>query len=120
MTLKDVKEILEAEVLVGEAWLEREIWYACGSDLLSDVLAFAKEHALLLTGLTNSQVVRTAEMIDLLGIVFVRGKKPEHTTVELAALKQIPLLSTRLPMYESCGRLYLKGLRGCSEWASHA
>ncbi|MGC8777247.1 MAG: DRTGG domain-containing protein [Candidatus Caldatribacteriaceae bacterium] len=120
MTLKEVKEILAAEVLVGEEFLDREIWYACGSDLLSDVLAFAKEHALLLTGLTNSQVIRTAEMIDLPGIVFVRGKKPERSTVELAALKQIPLLSTRLPMYESCGRLYLKGLRGCSEFTPDA
>lgn len=120
MTLREIRGILEAEVLVGEEFLDREIWYACGSDLLSDVLAFAKEHALLLTGLTNSQVIRTAEMIDLLGIVFVRGKRPEHSTIELAALKGIPLLTTRLPMYESCGRLYLKGLKGCSEFGSNA
>lgn len=113
--MREIKEILKAKVLVGEELLDREIYYACGSDLLSDVLAFAKEHALLLTGLTNAQVIRTAEMIDLLGIVFVRGKKPETATVELASLKKIPLLSTHLPMYESCGRLYLKGLRGCSE-----
>lgn len=119
MTLKEVRDILQAEVLVGKELLEREIYYACGSDLLSDVLAFAKEHALLLTGLTNSQVIRTAEMIDLLGIVFVRGKKAEHSTIELAILKQIPLLSTSLPMYEACGRLYLKGLKGCSEFPTN-
>lgn len=116
MTLREVKEILKAEVLAGEELLDqREPKSACGSDLLSDVLAFTKDNSLLLTGLTNPQVIRTAEMIDLIGVVFVRGKRPEPATVELAVIKKIPLLATRLPMYEACGRLYLQGLRGCSE-----
>lgn len=116
MTLREVKEILKAEVLAGEELLDqREPKSACGSDLLSDVLAFTKDNSLLLTGLTNPQVIRTAEMIDLIGVVFVRGKRPEPATVELAVIKKIPLLATRLPMYEACGRLYLHGLKGCSE-----
>lgn len=115
MTLREVKEILEAEVLACEELLDREPRSACGSDLLSDVLAFTKENSLLLTGLTNPQVIRTTEMSDLIGVVFVRGKRPEPATIELAIMKKIPLLATRLPMYEACGRLYMRGLRGCSE-----
>ncbi|MBP9015880.1 MAG: hypothetical protein KBH15_05190 [Candidatus Atribacteria bacterium] len=115
MTLLEIKEILQAEVLAGEEFLDREPSSACGSDLLSDVLAFTKENSVLLTGLTNSQVIRTAEMSDIIGVVFVRGKRPDNYTVELATIKKIPLLATRLPMYESCGRLYLRGLKGCSE-----
>lgn len=115
MTLREVKEILNAEVLTGEEFLDQEPVSACGSDLLSDVLAFTKEKSLLLTGLTNAQVIRTAEMSDLIGIVFVRGKKPDLGTIELAKIKKIPLLATKLPMYEACGRLYKSGLKGCSE-----
>jgi predicted transcriptional regulator len=83
---------------------------------MSDVLAFAKPGSLLLTGLTNPQVVRTAEMADLRAICFVRGKKPEKETIEMAESKDIPLLVTPLPMFESCGRLYREGLPGCSEY----
>lgn len=115
MTLREIKEILQAEVLAGEEFLDREPSSACGSDLLSDVLAFTKENSVLLTGLTNSQVIRTAEMSDIIGVIFVRGKRPDNYAIELATIKKIPLLATRLPMYESCGRLYLRGLRGCSE-----
>jgi len=115
MTLREIKEILQAEVLAGEEFLDREPSSACGSDLLSDVLAFTKENSVLLTGLTNSQVIRTAEMSDIIGVIFVRGKKPDNYTIELATIKKIPLLTTRLPMYEFCGRLYLLGLQGCSE-----
>ena len=115
MTLRDIKVKLQAEVLAGEEFLDREPSSACGSDLLSDVLAFTKENSVLLTGLTNSQVIRTAEMSDIIGVIFVRGKKPDNYTIELATIKKIPLLTTRLPMYESCGRLYLRGLKGCSE-----
>jgi len=115
MTLREIKEIIQAEVLTGEDLLDIEPTSICGSDLLSDVLAFTKEKSLLLTGLTNSQVIRTAEMSDLIGIVFVRGKKPDSATIELATIKKIPLLTSRLPMFETCGKLYLKGARGCSE-----
>ncbi|MHC4315898.1 MAG: hypothetical protein ACYSW3_25935, partial [Planctomycetota bacterium] len=78
--------------------------------------SFAKSESLLLTGLTNPQVVRTAEMADLQAICFVRGKKPEEETIEMAEAKDIPLLVTPIPMFESCGRLYQQGLPGCSEY----
>ena len=116
MKLKDVKRILAAEVIVGKDLLSEEVVMACGSDLMSDVLAFAKHEALLLTGLTNPQVVRTAEMADLRAICFVRGKKPGQETIEIAESKDIPLLTTPLPMFESCGRLHREGLPGCSEY----
>jgi|SRR5690554_1082564 len=115
MKLREIQEILNAEVLVGEEVLDHvEPFCACGSDLMSDVLTFTKERTLLLTGLTNSQVVRTAEMIDLTGIVFVRGKKPTRQVIEMAQENNLPLLSTRLPLYETCGALYSAGLKGCS------
>ncbi len=110
-----IRESLEAEVLCGDIQLERDIEMACGSDLLSDVLAFTRPHSLLLTGLTNPQVVRTAEVAELAAVCFVRGKEPEEETVNLAAGSGIPLLRTRLPMFESCGRLHDLGLAGCSE-----
>ncbi|KPL24473.1 MAG: hypothetical protein AMJ75_03650 [Phycisphaerae bacterium SM1_79] len=116
MKLKDIVGILEAEVVVGVDLLEREIRMACGSDLMSDVLSFAKPESLLLTGLTNPQVVRTAEMADLQAICFVRGKKPDQETIDMAEAKDIPLLVTPIPMFESCGQLYKAGLPGCSEY----
>lgn len=115
MTLKKVKEVLKAEVIWGADQLQMEIKMGCGSDLMSDVLAFTKPSSLLLTGLTNPQAVRTAEMSDVKAICFVRGKKPDNKTVELAKEKKIPLLLTTLPMFEACGRLYKQGLLGCSE-----
>jgi len=80
---------------------------------MSDVLAFSKSGALLMTGLTNSQVVRTAEMAGVGAVCFVRGKKPDSDTIELARQKGIPLLATGCFMHEACGKLYEKGLRGC-------
>ncbi len=116
MTLDDIKRVLEAEVLAGADLLDEEVKMACGSDLMSDVLSFVKSESLLLTGLTNPQVVRTAEMADLAAICFVRGKKPEQETIKMAQSKSIPLLTTPLPMFESCGRLWRQGLPGCSEY----
>jgi len=116
MKLKDIVKILDAEVITGADLLETDIKMACGSDLMSDVLSFVKSESLLLTGLTNPQVVRTAEMSDLAAVCFVRGKKPGQETIEIAKSKDIPLLTTRLPMFESCGRLHRKGLSGCSEY----
>lgn len=113
MTLQKIKEILNAKVVLGEEFLDREIQKACGSDLMSDVLLFIKTDALLLTGLTNSQVVRTAEMADVNSICFVRGKNPPEETIQLAKEKSIALLSTACTMFESCGRLYDAGLYGC-------
>ena len=116
MKLKNIIDIIEAEVIVGdETLLDKNIDVVCGSDLMSDVLSLYKPKALLLTGLTNSQVVRTAEMADILSVCFVRGKQPQHDTIELAKEKSISLLSTKGTMFESCGRLYKKGLRGVDD-----
>jgi predicted transcriptional regulator len=116
MKLKDIERILGAEVIAGAGLLETNVEMACGSDLMSDVLSFVKPESLLLTGLTNPQVVRTAEMADLTAICFVRGKKPDRETIRMAEARDIPLLTTPLPMFESCGRLWKQGLRGCSEY----
>jgi predicted transcriptional regulator len=113
MTLEEIKGILDAEVLVGNECMDIEVRDAFAADLLSDVLAFAKEGTLLITGITNPQVVRTAEMLELIGIVFVRGKKPNEEVIKLAQIKKVPLLSTRYIMFETCGRLYKGGLAGC-------
>jgi predicted transcriptional regulator len=115
MTLKEVKDILQAEVITGLDDLQKEVKMACGSDLMSDVLAFIKASSLLLTGLTNQQVIRTAEMADIAAICFVRGKKPDEETIKLAKAQRLPLLTTQLPMFESCARLHENGLIGCSE-----
>ncbi len=114
MILEQIKDILEAEILVGEKNLDVEIKMVCGADLLSDVLAFTKSGSLLLTGLTNPQVIRTAEIVEVRAACFVRGKRPPDETIQLATKRNIPLLCTSLLMYESCGRLYSHGLPGCS------
>ncbi len=90
MKLKEIKRILGAEVVAGADLLDTNVEMACGSDLMSDVLSFMKSESLLLTGLTNQQVVRTAEMTDLVAICFVRGKKPDQDTIEMAESKDIP------------------------------
>jgi len=115
MTLGKIKEILDAEVLVGNEYMDIDVRDAFAADLLSDVLAFAKEGTLLITGITNPQVIRTAEMLEFIGILFVRGKKPDEEAVNLARIKKVPLLSTRYIMFETCGRLFKNGLVGCIE-----
>jgi predicted transcriptional regulator len=115
MTLEEVRKILGADVIVGSGLDRIEVSTTCGADLMSDVLAFSKTGALLLTGLTTSQVVRTAEMADIVAICFVRGKRPPEETVKLALGSGLPLLATDLPMFESCGRLHDHGMKGCSE-----
>jgi xanthine dehydrogenase iron-sulfur cluster and FAD-binding subunit A len=112
--LSEIIDILGAEVMLNEKHEDISIEMACGSDLMSDVLAFAKPGALLLTGLTTAQVIYTAEMADIKVVCFVRGKKPIEETVALAADKDMILISTKLPMFEGCGRLYKHGLKGCS------
>lgn len=112
MTVREIQEILSADVICGAEFLDREVFSACGSDMMSDVLAYVKEQAVLLSGLVNPQVVRTAEMMDMQCIVFVRGKRPDENIIHLAEEREIVLLSTKLPMFASCGMLYEKGLRG--------
>lgn len=113
MKLSQIKELLECECIVGDELLnEYEVHYAFGCDLMSDVLAFSNENTLLLTGLTNAQVIRTAEMLDISSIVFVRGKKPDENTIELAEMNNKILLSTNHILYTSCGILFSNGLKG--------
>ena len=112
MTVRDVKDILNAEVLSGEELLDREVHTACGSDMMSDVLAFVKDQSVLLTGLVNAQVVRTAEMMDMVCVVFVRGKTPDETIIKLAADKGIVLMKSDERMFTACGLLYSNGLKG--------
>lgn len=115
MKLSHITSALSAAVLTGEdvTTLENtEISTACGCDLMSDVLAFVKDQSLLLTGLINPQVIRTAEMMDIVAICFVRGKVPPPEVVELANDRGIVLLSTELPLYIACGKLYADGLGG--------
>ena len=112
MKLKEIQEILDAEVLCGQGQLDTEVRSACGSDFMSDVLAYVKNQPMLLTGLVNPQVVRTADMMDMKCIVFVRGKRPDAAILELAKDRGMVVMVTQLPMYPSCGRLYLAGLRG--------
>ena len=112
MTVKDAMNVLGARVLVGEEHLDLEVRSACGSDMMSDVLAYVKDQSVLLTGLLNAQVVRTAEMMDMLCIVFVRGKRPEAEVIELAREKGIVLLSTQERLFTACGILYTNGLGG--------
>ena len=110
MTVKDVCEILNAKVYCCEDKLDEEVKTACGSDMMSDVLAYVKNQAVLLTGLVNSQVIRTAEMMDMVCIVFVRSKMPTQEMIDLAIESGIVVLSTSKRMYEACGKLYKGGL----------
>ena len=115
MTLIKIKDLLHAKVLCGEEYLENEVFAACGCDLMSDVLAFAKERIILLTGLINLQVIRTAEMLDIKAIVFVRGKEPTEDMVQFASERGITLFSTEEPLYYASGILYEAGLRDKGE-----
>ena len=112
MKIQKVQDILQAELLCGVDLLETEVHSACGSDMMSDVLAFVKDQALLLTGLMNPQVVRTAEMMDIVCVIMVRDKQPDDAMIQMAAERNICLLATSLPMFSTCGLLYEAGLRG--------
>ncbi len=114
MTLKEVKDTLNAEMISGDHELEKEIKCAFAAELLSDVLALAQEGALLITGFTHPQVVYAADAANLCAILFVRGRWPSESTKQLATQKKIPLLSTPYMMFEACGLLYEYGLKTCS------
>ncbi len=112
MKISTLKELLDADILCGEEFLEKDVHSACGSDMMSDVLAFVKDQAVLMTGLVNLQVIRTAEMMDMICIVFVRSKRPSPEMVEAAQESGIVLLATQKRMYDACGTLYTNGLTG--------
>jgi len=114
MTLKEIKDILSAEVISGDHDLEKEIKYCFAADLLSDVLALGRGSGvltLLITGIIHPQVIYASNIFDLGAIIFVRGKRPTEATLQLAIENQIPLLATPYIMFETCGRLYQHGLR---------
>lgn len=115
MTIRQICELLDGRIICGEEHADRPVRSACGCDLMSDVLAFTRPGSVLLTGLTNPQVVRTAEMLDLKAVVFVRSKSPDERTVELAQSIGLALILSPYPLYESCGKLYTAGLPGCQE-----
>ena len=110
MKISTIREILEADVVCGEDYLEHEVHSACGSDMMSDVLAYVKDQAVLLTGLCNPQVIRTAEMMDMRCVVFVRAKCPTDEMIRLAKESDLVVMKTAKRMYEACGKLYLAGL----------
>jgi len=110
MQLRELRDILKASVYTGEEHLDREVHAVCGSDLMSDVLAFVKNQSVLLTGLVNPQVIRTAEMMDMCCVVILRGKTPDEQLVKLAEDKEIVLMMTKCAMYAACGKLYSNGL----------
>ena len=112
MTIREIKELLKADILLGEELLDGNAEFVFSSDMMSDVLAYAEDQSVLITGLCNPQVVRTAEMLDIVCIIFVRGKTPDEHMLKLAEAKSIVILCTTHFMFTTCGILYSNGLRG--------
>ena len=111
MTINEAQKAIEAELIEGTRRDEVEIISACGADLMSDVMAFVKDQVLLLTGLINVQVIRTAILMDIQAICFVRGKHPNQEMIQMAKENGIVLLKTKLPLFLACGKLYEAGVR---------
>ena len=108
----EIQSLLHAELLCGEEYLQNEVYSACCSDMMSDVLAYVKDQGVLLTGLINPQVIRTASMMDMICVVFVRDKAPTEEMVALARECGIVVMCSPMRAYEACGHLYYSGLRG--------
>jgi len=116
MTLREIINLLQAQVLVGDGLLDGiQVDRCYSADLMSDVLGRSDANGILITGLTNPQAVRTADIADIKAVCVVRGKMPEADTVALAKQKGIPLFITKLTMFEACGILYMNGLKGVGE-----
>jgi len=111
MTVAEAVKILDGQFFWGGERAETEIASACGADLMSDVMAFVKDRVLLLTGLVNPQVIRTAELLDIRCIIFVRGKAPSKDMIDMAEQAEIILAGTKLSMFLACGKLYEAGLK---------
>ena len=112
MKISEIRDLLDAKILTGNDILDNDVTSACCSDMMSDVLAYVKDQGVLITGLVNPQVVRTAEMMDMVCIVFVRSKSPTEEMIELARESGIVLMKSKKRMYEACGKLYANGLVG--------
>ncbi len=112
MKIKEMAEILNAEILTDFSKDDTDIKHGFASDLMSDVLAYANSESLLVTGLNNAQVIRTAEMLDMCTVLFVRGKQPCKEVIELARENSITVLATNYTMFKTCGKLVLNGMKG--------
>ena len=110
MKISEMKDLLDAKVLCCEDHINREVYSACGCDLMSDVLAFVKDQAVLMTGLVNPQVIRTAVMMDMVCIIFVRSKTPTEEMLQLARDNGIVIMQCDKRLYEACGIIYSSGL----------
>jgi predicted transcriptional regulator len=110
MKIAEIAALLDAKVWCGEEQLDREVRAGCACDMMSDVLAFGRDQAVLLTGLMNPQVVRTAEMMDIFCIVFVRGKEPTDAMIDLAMERSLTLMTTNRHMFSACGILFNAGV----------
>jgi predicted transcriptional regulator len=110
MKVADIVKVLDAEIVTGADKLDTEVKAACGADMMSEVLAYVKDQGMLLTGLCNPQVVRTCEMMDIVCIAFIRGKRPNFDVISLAEEIGIILLSTDYGMFKACGELYKCGI----------
>ena len=111
MTVAEAVTLLDGKFFWGEDMAGVDVSSACGADLMSDVMAFVKDNVLLLTGLVNPQVIRTATLLDIHAIIFVRGKTPSRDMIEMAEESGIILAGTKLPMFISCGKLYESGMK---------
>ena len=112
MKVADIAQIVEGKIVCGEKFKDKAVETACGSDMMSDVMAFYHDRGLLLTGLVNIQVIRTASLLDLDGICFVRGKKPTDEMKALADEDGLFIIETEMPMFPACGKLFSAGLKG--------
>ena len=110
MKVGEIQALLDAKLLCGEDRLDADVWSACCSDMMSDVLAYVKDQGVLITGLVNPQVIRTANMMDMVCIIFVRSKAPSEEMLELARESGIVVMASALRAYEACGLLYHAGL----------
>ncbi len=116
MKLREIVDLLHADVIVGDGLLDTiEVDRCFSADLMSDVLGRSDANGILVTGLTNPQAVRTADIADIKAVCVVRGKAPEAGTVALAKQKDIPLFATQMTMFETCGLLYQHGLQAVPE-----
>ncbi len=115
MKIRELESLLSAKLLCGEDHLDRDVYSACCSDMMSDVLAYVKDQGVLLTGLVNPQVIRTALMMDMNCIIFVRSKSPNDEMIRLANEHGIVMMSTAMTLYTACGTLYTNGLIGTKE-----
>ncbi|OGD19146.1 MAG: hypothetical protein A2W03_05935 [Candidatus Aminicenantes bacterium RBG_16_63_16] len=114
MKLAEIKEILQCQVLTGEEDLSVDVSQVVASDGMSEILAFAKSKELMVTGLTNIQSIRTADIAGVIAVIYCRGKRPDKKVIEFAAQKRIPVLVTDMVMFDICGILYNRGLKGIS------